>query len=96
MDSAEIIKTLRERAGLSRSELARRIGVCVQSVCNWEDRKASPTVDKIIAICNATGFELIIKEKYTNGCYTTEPPEPQTRRKVTLEDEYTYYTRKTR
>lgn len=73
MDTAEIITTIRERAGITRHALAQRLGVSPQSVVNWEEGRNCPTADTLILVCRALGFELIVKERYTNGMYTTEP-----------------------
>lgn len=76
MDSAEIIRTVRGRAGLTQMQLAERVGCAVQSVVNWETRRTSPSADKLIAVCNATGFELIIRGKHRSGDYSTTPDDP--------------------
>lgn len=75
LDTAEIITVMRKRAGISRHALAKRLGVNPQSVTNWEEGLHSPNADTLIAVCRELGFELIVKERYTNGMYTTEPQE---------------------
>ena len=63
MNSAEIIRTVRERAGLTRTQLSDKIGVSRGLVYKWENYGVSPSADNLIAVCDATGFEIIIKEK---------------------------------
>ena len=41
------IRELRERAGLSQSELARRMGLTRPSVIQWELGQSLPTSDKL-------------------------------------------------
>jgi transcriptional regulator with XRE-family HTH domain len=73
LDTAEIITVMRERAGITRHALSQRLGVSPQLVINWEEGRNCPTADTLIAVCRELGFELIVKERYTNGMYTTEP-----------------------
>ena len=76
MNSAEIIRTCRERAGLTRIQLADKMGVSRDHVYKWECYGVCPSLDNLIRICNATGFEIIIKEK-EKAYYKSDP----TRRK---------------
>lgn len=52
------------------------MGVSRDHVYKWECYGVCPSLDNLIRICNATGFEIIIKEKET-AYYKTDP----TRRK---------------
>jgi transcriptional regulator with XRE-family HTH domain len=54
------LKKLREQAGLSQEELARRIGVSVKTVSNWERGvySATMTVPQTKALCKALGVVL--------------------------------------
>lgn len=63
MNSAEIIETCRKRAGLSRIQLADKVGVNRSAIYGWERYGISPSTDTFIALCDAMGFEIIIKEK---------------------------------
>jgi DNA-binding transcriptional regulator YiaG len=42
--------SLRKRLGLSASELAKLLGVSMQSIYNWEHKKASPRKEQVVAI----------------------------------------------
>jgi DNA-binding XRE family transcriptional regulator len=64
MNSAEIIETCRKRAGLSRVQLADKLGVNRSAIYAWERYVVSPSTDTFIALCDAMGFEVIVKEKY--------------------------------
>ncbi|WP_346292421.1 helix-turn-helix transcriptional regulator [Sphaerothrix gracilis] len=54
------LKRLREQASLSQEELARRIGVSVKTISNWERGvyPATMTVPQVKAICEALGVSL--------------------------------------
>jgi len=47
---AKGLTSLRKRLGLSASELARLLGVSMQSVYNWEHKKAAPRREQVTAI----------------------------------------------
>lgn len=47
---AKGLVSLRKRLGLSAAELARLLGVSMQSVYNWERKKATPRREQIAAI----------------------------------------------
>ena len=64
MNTAEIVKALRTKAGMTQLEMAKRVGVCTQSICNWEKGYKCPTADSLLAVCNAMGYDVIIKPKY--------------------------------
>jgi DNA-binding transcriptional regulator YiaG len=47
---AKGLVSLRKRLGLSAAELAQLLGVSMQSVYNWEHKKASPRKEQVAAI----------------------------------------------
>jgi transcriptional regulator with XRE-family HTH domain len=49
-----------EFAQLTKSELARRVGVTKQSVNGWFNRGVNPTVDNLALIARETGTVLVI------------------------------------
>ena len=55
---ARRLKELRERAGYSRYELARRMGVGVAQVSRLESQVRSPTVATLARFCDALGCSL--------------------------------------
>ena len=63
------IRELRERLGISQSELARRMGVKHRSVIQWETGKAMPTADKLPKL--AAILEVTIDELYKAPCMGT-------------------------
>jgi DNA-binding transcriptional regulator YiaG len=42
--------SLRKRLGISAADLARLLGVSMQSIYNWEHRKATPRKEQVVAI----------------------------------------------
>lgn len=52
------IRELRERLGISQSELARRMGVKHTSVIQWETGKAMPTADKLPKLAAILGVTI--------------------------------------
>jgi DNA-binding transcriptional regulator YiaG len=44
--------SLRKRLGLSAADLARLLGVSMQSIYNWEHKKASPRKEQVTAIAS--------------------------------------------
>lgn len=52
---------------MTRQQLADAIGVTYDLIWKWETRGVNPRVDNLIAVVDATGFELIVKEKYKGG-----------------------------
>jgi DNA-binding transcriptional regulator YiaG len=53
---AKGLVSLRKRLGLSASDLARLIGVSMQSVYNWERKKATPRREQVAAIAALRGI----------------------------------------
>jgi transcriptional regulator with XRE-family HTH domain len=50
---ASRLRELRAKAGLSREELAEKIGVKMSAVKNWENDLNMPTMDKLPALSKA-------------------------------------------
>lgn len=63
MNVAQIIRTCRERAGMSKADLAEAAGIHYNNIRRWELGKTCPSADNLIKICLATGHELIIQKK---------------------------------
>lgn len=52
------IKAARINAGLEQKEAAKRIGVTVQTLLNWEKGRTAPTIDLAIKMCEVYGVNL--------------------------------------
>lgn len=52
---AELVYTLRTRAGLTQTELARRLGTTQSSVARIESGGSLPTLDMLARLARATG-----------------------------------------
>ncbi len=44
------VRTIRQELGLSQRELARRLGVTTNSICNWETARSTPRVRSVRAL----------------------------------------------
>jgi transcriptional regulator with XRE-family HTH domain len=53
---AKGLVSLRKRLGLSAADLARLLGVSMQSVYNWERKKATPRREQVAAIAQLRGI----------------------------------------
>lgn len=42
-----LIKTLRKTKGISQEELARNLGVTLQTIRNWESQKTAPRAENL-------------------------------------------------
>jgi transcriptional regulator with XRE-family HTH domain len=73
MSFGETVQSLREKAGLSQSELARKAGVPVRSVQNWEQGHRLPRPQALLPLAEAleVPVEHLIKSMSTT---TKEPP----------------------
>jgi hypothetical protein len=58
MDAARIITVARERAGLSKRELARRAGTSPAAIVKYESGATSPTVDTLNRILEVAGWRI--------------------------------------
>ena len=54
----ERVRFYRQRMGIEQKELARRIGITGNAVCNWENGRSRPDVNLLPAICDALGITL--------------------------------------
>lgn len=52
------LRELRQKAGFSRYELAKRAGLTTQAVSNLEDAKSVPTWDTVCRLADALGIEV--------------------------------------
>jgi len=57
LGSGRLIREARRLAGLTQTELARRLGTTQSAVSNWERDRDIPRVDTLARILEACGFE---------------------------------------
>jgi transcriptional regulator with XRE-family HTH domain len=58
MQGGPLIREARLRAGLTQAELAERTGRERSVIARWEQGSVSPSIDNLLAIVHACGFEL--------------------------------------
>ena len=59
MDLADKIKELREKKGISQTELGMSIGICGKTISDWERRKYNPTREHVEQLEKVLGEPLI-------------------------------------
>jgi transcriptional regulator with XRE-family HTH domain len=58
MRGAALIREARLRAGYTQTELAERTGRERSVIARWEQGAVSPSIDNLLAVVHACGFEL--------------------------------------
>ena len=58
MRGGALIREARLRAGLTQTELAERTGRERSVIARWEQGAVSPSIDNLLAVVHACGFEL--------------------------------------
>lgn len=58
MISADLIREARLRAGLTQSELGRRLGRTQSAIARWESGRVEPSLETLRDIIRACGLEL--------------------------------------
>ena len=61
MDAATLIRSARERAGLSKRELARRARTSAAALVTYEHGTRDPTVGTLLRIVQATGADADVR-----------------------------------
>ncbi len=74
--SRHLIRMARRQAGLTQTELAERAGTSQAAVSAYESGRRSPSVDTLVRILAATGFELRMRlappDTHTSSLTTAE------------------------
>ncbi len=78
MGFASVLKNLREKAGLSQSELAERIGLSVRSIQNWEQGHRMPRAGVLLSLARGIGVPV---ENLLAEITDEEAPSPPTAKK---------------
>jgi transcriptional regulator with XRE-family HTH domain len=79
------LKQARERAGLSQAELARRSGLSVRNVQNWEQGHREPLAGRLLALARALGVpveSLLVDSVAGRGSTKEAPPRKPRGRKA--------------
>lgn len=76
------IKHFRKLAGLSKSDLARRVGVSPTAVHNWEENGVMPRLEVFLALERALEVSWIQLKRDNDGAdaASTDDPQPQVSR----------------
>jgi transcriptional regulator with XRE-family HTH domain len=76
MSFGQHLRALREGAGLSRPELARKAGIPVGTLRNWEGDRGFPGLPALLRLAEALGVPV---ERFAEGVedpHEDEPPTP--------------------
>jgi DNA-binding transcriptional regulator YiaG len=76
---AKGLVSLRKRLGVSAADLARLLGVSMQSVYNWEHKKATPRKEQVEAIAALRSIGKKEAEQRLAGAKKTQQPRRKTR-----------------
>lgn len=57
---AHVLATKRHHDKRSQADLAETLGITQPTLSDWENGRATPAADKLIAWCHADGFDLIL------------------------------------
>lgn len=68
------IRQIRESAGITQAELARRLGITQPAVARWESGRRQPRVESLQRIADALGLNLSV---IFSGGGPTKDPSPQ-------------------
>lgn len=69
MNSGQIVRTARERCGLTVAELADKAGLLSTTIYYIEKGDTSPRMDTMLQIMNALDYDIVFKPKYKGGYY---------------------------
>ena len=72
---AELVNTMRTRAGLTQTELARRTGTTQSSIARIEGGGSLPTLVMLARLAHATGTPLRLAAPASPASTSAEPPD---------------------
>ena len=58
MMSAQLVREMRRRAGLTQAELARRLGTSQSAVARWEGGRSAPSFETLREVARACDLDL--------------------------------------
>lgn len=72
MDSADLIRAARLRAGLTQAELGRRLGRPQSQIARWESGRVEPSLETLRRLIRACGLELTYSLANYDDSYVPE------------------------
>lgn len=67
MQSGQIVRTARERRGLTVAELAEKTGLHFMTLYSIEQGKSSPRMDTMLRIMRALDYDIVFNPRYKGG-----------------------------
>lgn len=91
------IRAIRAYFGLSQSEFAARLGVCLSSVHNWEIGRCSPSESGVIGICGTFGvspkyLKNVVGEMFTKNISKVKPKRKPQAASVVCDAQQVYFS----
>lgn len=69
MKAGQIVRTAREREGLTRKELADKAGLSLPTIYNIESGKTDPKMDTMLRIMRVLDYDIVFNPRYKGGYY---------------------------
>lgn len=70
MKAGQIVRTAREREGLTRKELADKAGLSLPTIYNIESGKTDPKMDTMLRIMRVLDYDIVFNPRYKGGYYS--------------------------
>lgn len=67
MQSGQIVRTARERRGLTIAELAKKTGLHFTTLYSIEKGETSPRMDTMLRIMRALDYDIVFNPRYKGG-----------------------------
>jgi len=67
MKAGQIVRTAREREGLTRKELADKTGLSLPTIYNIESGKTDPKMDTMLRIMRVLDYDIVFNPRYKGG-----------------------------
>lgn len=69
MKAGQIVRTAREREGLTRKELADKADLSLPTIYNIESGKTDPKMDTMLRIMRVLDYDIVFNPRYKGGYY---------------------------
>lgn len=75
MQALKALNTVVSQSGVSKTELARKLGRGVNYISNYSVKGNIPRIDTFAAIADVSGFDLIVRRRSNGREIIIDPPE---------------------
>lgn len=74
MQVAEVLEAIIVQSGMSNTTIARTLGKSPKYMCPIRYGQAVPRTDTMASICDAVGYDLIVRSRTDDTEFVIEPP----------------------